>query len=195
MAEKTEGLNPRTQRVRDALMAAALDLVSERPVSEISLTEIAEKAQVSRPTVYKQFTDTPSLVAATAEALMERVFADIDTQVAPLQGEAYLHELMRLFIGSVYRKRTFCKHAMFGPSSSEITFYVSDMLDARMRRGYIGQRLATSPVSNECCAAISAGVIWLLVKWLDSDFSGENAPDDVAARMTDVMLQLSSTSQ
>ncbi len=63
----TEKMNPRTQRVRDALMNATIELVSQRPVSDISLTEIAELARVSRPTVYKQFNDTPTLVAATAE--------------------------------------------------------------------------------------------------------------------------------
>lgn len=191
MAEQEKAVNPRTRRVRDALMEAAIELVSERPVSELSLTEIAERAGVSRPTVYKQFNDTPSLVAAAAESLMEAVFSDIDARVAHLQGDPFLRELMRLFIARVYDNRTFAKHAMYGPSSSEITFYVSELLDARMRNGYIGERLSSSPRADDCRAAISAGVIWLLVKWLASDFSGDDEPDAIAARMTDVMLELS----
>ena len=75
-------------------MDATRKLVSERSVADISLTEIAEAAGVSRPTIYNQFKDTPSLVAATSEQMMRRLFKEINEQLSHDDNEEYLHKMM-----------------------------------------------------------------------------------------------------
>lgn len=188
----SDKLNPRTQRARDALLAATRKLVGERPVSEISLTEIAEEAGVSRPTVYNQFSDTPTLVAETAEQFMRSIFAGIDEQVPASHDEAYLAELMRMFVDKVYEERTFSRNAMLGPSSAEITASVVELLSSRMASGFIGDRLrADGKDATDRLDAISAGVIWMLTRWLTSDFKGQNSPKNMADRFTSTILSLS----
>ena len=189
MMQKTspQKINPRTQRARNALMDATHVLVAKRPVAEISLTEIAEMAGVSRPTVYNLFKDTPTLVAATAVENMVSIFKEIHGN-----DEEYLHRVMQMFIDRVYEERAFSRNAMFGPSSVEITAAVVDLLSDTMRDGFIGTRLrATSDDIEDRLTVISAGVIWLLTQWLDSDFKGVNAPNKTAKRFSDTILALS----
>lgn len=189
-----ENMNPRTLRVREALMQATLELVGDRPVSEISLTEIAEEAGVSRPTVYKQFTDTPTLVAATAEKHIENIFDEIDKDLSKDDGVQYIYDLMSRFMEAITPERGFSRHAMFGPSAATITTHVTMLLSDRMRRGVVGQRLAEAgdKSSEDCTLVISGGVIWMLAQWLDTDsLEGENAPEIVAERMADAILLLS----
>ena len=217
-------INPRTQRARDALMTATRKLVAARPVADISLTEIAEAAGVSRPTVYNQFNDTPTLVAATAEQRMRAIFQEID-ECVPLpgvrrgaegdprspgaaeaadagvegqsddggsEGKRYLLELMEFFVDRVYSERAFSRNAMFGPSSTEITAAVVRLLNEQMAQGVVGQRLRASGGDiDDRLTTISAGVIWLLTQWLDSDFEGENAPKAMARRFADTIWDLS----
>ena len=185
-------INPRTQRARDALMDATHKLVSERPVSDISLTEIAEMAGVSRPTVYNLFKDTPTLVAATAVENMVSIFKEIHEALPQGNDEEYLQKVMQMFVERVYEEHTFSRHAMFGPSSVEITTAVVDLLSDTMREGFIGTRLrATNDHIEDRLVVISAGMIWLLMQWLNSDFKGVNAPNKTAKRFSDTILALS----
>lgn len=189
-----EALNPRTKRVREALIQAAREAVAEHSVNEISLTQIAESAQVSRPTIYKQFNDTASLVAEATIQLMEEVFADIDEELSDDEHESveYLGRLMGLFIQRVYQERRFCRNAMHGSSAASISMYVVNMLDERMARGLVGKRLAPSGrFAADYRRVLSAGVVWLLVEWLDSDFKDDNAPECFSRRLTSVLVEFS----
>ena len=189
MAEK---MNPRTQRAREAIMDATRKLVSKRPVADISLTEIAEEAGVSRPTIYNQFKDTPTLVAATSEHEMRMLFAKIDEQLPQGDDEEYLHRLMELFVEGVYEQRSFSRNAMWGPSATEITAAVVELLSDKMRQGYIGKQLEQKAPEQleDGLDAISGGAIWMLTQWLTTDFKGENTPANMANRFTETLLAL-----
>lgn len=185
-------MNPRTRRVREALIQAAFDLVSKAPVADISLTEIAQAAAVSRPTVYKQFNDTASLVAVATIESLDSILASIDAELSFEDGDEYLRALMRRFVNAVCEHRDFYRHAIYGPSAAQIMTGVARMLDERMRTRLIGHRLASSETSaDDCRAAISAGIVWLLVRWLGGDPEDTDGPDAIADRIADAMLSLS----
>lgn len=192
-ADDETSSNPRTQRVRRALLDVTFKLVGERPVNELTLSEIAQTAGVSRPTVYKQFTDVPTLTAAAAVRFMRQIFAHIDENIEVGDDRAYLVELMHMFIDEVYRERTFCRNAMYGPSAATIAAEVADMISERMSSRLVGRRLSAhgTLAAEDEMAALSAGVIWLLTRWLGSDFTGDNAPDRIAQRIADTLFQLS----
>ena len=185
--------NPRTLRVRRSLLDATFKLVGERPVGELTLSEIAQAAGVSRPTVYKQFTDVPTLAAAAAVRFMRQIFDRIDDRIEVGDDRAYLVEMMRLFIDEVYRERTFCRNAMYGPSAATIAAEVADLIRERMSGRLVGRRLSAhgTLAAEDEMAALSAGVIWLLTRWLASDFEGDNAPDRMAQRIAGTLFQLS----
>jgi AcrR family transcriptional regulator len=66
----------------DRILAAAASCVVDFGVDRVTLAEIARRAGVSRPTVYRRWPDTPSIVAA----LLTRHVTEVMRE-APLLGE------------------------------------------------------------------------------------------------------------
>lgn len=188
----SSSVNPRTARAREALAAAAFELVSQKPVSQISLTEIAEKAGVSRPTVYKLFSDTPTLVAQVTCSSLDQILSKIDENLKAEDDKAYFRSLMYSFVAEVYKHRDFYRNAIYGPSAAQIMISVTKMLDVRMKEHRIGKRLAAyEDDGDDIRGIISAGVVCLLIRWLGSEFKGKNSPTSIAERIADSMYQIS----
>ncbi|WP_030168148.1 MULTISPECIES: TetR/AcrR family transcriptional regulator [Actinomycetes] len=66
-------IDPRIQRSREALINAAGELLAEREPDRISITDIAQRAGVSRPTVYQHFADKESALAAVIQVRLEHI--------------------------------------------------------------------------------------------------------------------------
>lgn len=210
MKSDPEKINPRTQRAQDALKAAAFKLVSKRPVADISLTEVAEEAGVSRPTVYKLFDDVPTLVAQTSMDYLNQALIRIDDELAAdgfdqvvsldaSRESEYFEKLMERFIAAVYADKEFYYNAVYGPSMSQIMVGFTQILDERMRTHHIGKRFQQKhpddlDAANDYRAALSAGVVWLVVRWLDSDFTGANSPASISHRIAMTLFDLSDAS-
>jgi AcrR family transcriptional regulator len=64
------------QRTRDLILDALTDLLGERRADEITTREIADRAGVSQPTVYRHFPDRDALLAG----LTGRMVALMDTE-------------------------------------------------------------------------------------------------------------------
>ena len=64
--------NPRTTRVRQVILDAAVKLLVDRGAHEVTATRIAEETGVARTTIYRQWPDQASLLLAA-----------IDTVIAP----------------------------------------------------------------------------------------------------------------
>lgn len=184
-------LDPRTVRARAALTAATRELVSERPVEDLSVTEVAALAGVSRPTVYQHFGDIPSLVAAATKEFMEGIFAHIDATLEEENSLDYVRHLLALFVEGVYGQRAFCNNAMHGASALSIALDTMKYLDDRMRNHVIGSRIpAEGQTAADQRAAISAGLVWMVVAWLDTDFADANAPEAFANRLANTLFSL-----
>ncbi|MCA1995021.1 MAG: TetR/AcrR family transcriptional regulator [Coleofasciculus sp. S288] len=86
--------------LRQALIDAALELISERDISELSLREVARRVGVSHAAPYRHFSDKDALLAAIAEEgfhvltryLQESVQTILDDPLKQLQatGVAYV---------------------------------------------------------------------------------------------------------
>jgi TetR/AcrR family transcriptional regulator len=72
-------MDPRAERTSEALLHAAEQLFSARPVSEVTLEEIASAAGVAVGSVYNQFGSKAGLHAAVVERALEtdREFMDL----------------------------------------------------------------------------------------------------------------------
>ncbi len=77
----------RTQATRDALMAAARELFTERGYDHVSTAEIVRTAGVTRGALYHQFGDKASLL----EAVYERIEAESTERVARVVLGSDLH--------------------------------------------------------------------------------------------------------
>ncbi|AJF63277.1 TetR/AcrR family transcriptional regulator [Streptomyces vietnamensis] len=68
----TKGTDPRVTRTTSALRQAVVELASQRPVSRITVAELAERAGVTRATFYNRYS-TP------LDPLVEALYADLET--------------------------------------------------------------------------------------------------------------------
>ena len=189
-------VNPRTQRAIDAVMKTTIDLLGHYPASEISFALISEKSGVSLPTLYKYYSDPSSLIAECAVNFISNALEKSEDGLVEENSIDYLTELMRRFVAQVYEKRVFCKHAMYGPSSSIIITGSIELIDERMRTRIVGKRLSPSGVmGDDYRGALAAGVVWLLGQWLKSDFKGEDSPEKFADRLANTLYQFSNISE
>lgn len=62
-------LNPRTRRVRQAILDAAMEVLLEQGPQEVTANRVAEHADVARTTIYRHWPDQASLLLATIDAL------------------------------------------------------------------------------------------------------------------------------
>lgn len=60
---------PRSQEVDTAVLAAALDLLIERGASDTSIEQVAQRAEVTRATVYRRFPDKTALLIQAIESV------------------------------------------------------------------------------------------------------------------------------
>ncbi|MCV7287221.1 TetR/AcrR family transcriptional regulator [Mycolicibacterium wolinskyi] len=66
----------------DRILDAAASCVLAFGIDRVTLAEIARRAGVSRPTVYRRFPDTRSILAALLTARIVRVLDDVETTEA-----------------------------------------------------------------------------------------------------------------
>lgn len=185
----TQYLDARSQQSRDALLAAAWKLVAEHPVSELSITQVAAEAGVSRPTFYQHFSDVPAL-AAECKREMQEVFTRIDDDLQRDDRE-YLRELLRTYVQAEYEFRAFARNAVNGPSGLIIARDIQQFLDRNMKEHAIGcLKGEDTQAVRDRRAVLSAGIALMVFDWLNSDFTGSNAPDAMADRLADTYFSL-----
>lgn len=68
------------QRTRELILDALTELLGDHPADEVSTRQIAERAGVSQPTVYRHFPDRSALVEGLADRVARKV---VDSGVPP----------------------------------------------------------------------------------------------------------------
>lgn len=137
-----ERINPRTRRVRDALVNATIELLEEHPASELTVTQVAAKAGVSRPTIYKQFNDIATLIEECALNYTSEALSEAEEKAQATDDLEYIQEVMDVFINKIYEKRAFCKNAIFGPSGMRITSNLISMIEEHLSKKMKGENLS-----------------------------------------------------
>ena len=77
MAARTHSSDPRAERVRTLLRDAAFALAHERPVDELTVSDLVSRAGVSRQVFYQHFSDRDDAVATAIAAAFAAAAADI----------------------------------------------------------------------------------------------------------------------
>ncbi len=120
------------RRSRAALMGAAVELVSERDSTAVSVSEIAEAADVSRQVLYQQFGDRDALLLEAALDLVRReLLADL-----PADERASLLALARHFAAH----RRFYRALLTGTSAFAFTEALTGLF-LPLNRRHLGQAL------------------------------------------------------
>jgi AcrR family transcriptional regulator len=76
-------MDPRTRRSRAALETALRELIAERDLSQISVSDITKRAGVNRSTFYEHYTDVHDLAAAACTTVFDALVAASPAAVPP----------------------------------------------------------------------------------------------------------------
>ena len=183
--------DPRAIRSRAALLAVAEQLLDEAHADELTVTEVASRAGVSRPTFYQHFADVSALIAAAVVAELETSFARSDAQLTDRVGVEFLRGTNRMLLEQVSLRRDVYRRVLRGSSNSVVLSATIGYISRRMSERVLGAHLAPGGRGDDDrITAIAAGSTWLVLQWLETDFTGRNTSEAFAERLTDLMLTL-----
>ncbi len=98
MAARTNSVDPRAERVRTKLREAAFALAHERPVDQLTVGDIVDRASVSRQVFYQHFRDRDDAIAYAVAVAFASATGDIDgdprTRIVALFDFAAEHRAM-----------------------------------------------------------------------------------------------------
>ena len=166
----TRKVDRRVQRTRRALFAALMDLLMEKSYAEITVGDIAERADVGRATFYLHYRDKDDLLASNLEALFE----EVAERVRPLlreslmagdtvQGRILFEEAQQH--SALYRMILSGQGGMmlYARLQSRMAELMADVLESMVMGG-------DSPIEVPLLANYLVGALLSLVKWwLDND--------------------------
>src|SRR5271157_1819235 len=89
----------RSLRTRKLLWHALIALIQEKDYAEITIQDIADRADVNRVTFYLHYRDKQDLLAQNAEMIMD----DLAAKGPPLTGEAFRTDVPPQSMVMVYR--------------------------------------------------------------------------------------------
>lgn len=182
--------DPRAVRSRAALLAVAAELLEAPATEELSVTEVAARASVSRPTFYQHFPSVHALLAAAVTEELSREFDRSDAALIGSSAAEFLSGTSRMLVDFVYARRNAYADILRGPASYAVLSATVGYISERMRNNVLGARMTerTGRVDDDLITATAAGAVWLVTRWLVSDFTRTDDPVAFAERLAHLML-------
>jgi AcrR family transcriptional regulator len=103
---------PRTTETADRIRRAALELIAQRGVHQVSLREIAEQVGVTKPALYYHFASREDLVRSLVQPLID----DVDEMLATLRPGACPRDVLGAYFDATYRHHDITGMIMRDPS-------------------------------------------------------------------------------
>ncbi|MER6085453.1 helix-turn-helix domain-containing protein [Streptomyces sp. NPDC001833] len=177
LSKQPEVQDRRVRRTRASLLSAAVRLTTERGTTEISVTELAEAADVSRRALYEHFGDRDTLlIAAAAELvrheLLPRLPQDLDAGATTLVLARHFAEHQAFYRPVVTGS---CAHAAIRTMRSLFRPY--NAASAQRLFGELGARAA-----DEVAEFLTGAMAMALVDWL-AEGEVPLEPDEFAERL------------
>ena len=122
-----ERIDPRERRSRAAIVSAVIDLVTERASTELSVTDLAKAAGVSRRVLYEHYGDRDGAVIAAAMDLVTRELAVEISELdrADAASTARVVEMIAPFAQHVAQHRRFYRAVLTGSCAYQLQQRVS----------------------------------------------------------------------
>ena len=185
MLKNTE--DRRARRTRRLLKESLLELMQEKPFSQISVRDVTERADVNRTTHYLHYTDTAQLLQSVEEELLAEAQTLIDAHLQQTVAERTLRPVLLPILDYVVEHRTII--GMLLDSSTASGFV--DRLQKLIYRN--GSRLTEAwfrDVSPEqldyLMSFLTYGLIGLVKEWFGR---GMDLPGEELVSMADRLVQ------
>ena len=155
---------PRDSRKRytkQCLYRAFLELLAEKPVSDITVIELCDEAGVSRKTFYKYYSDQFALLAG----MQDDLFADYRDNIAAQEADIYT--IAPVLIRFVDKNRVLMRAIFANRSDGNAIDRIQDDLFATYRPAWEAANPTMSPQDVEALFYfVVSGLIGLVRHWL-----------------------------
>ncbi len=173
-------MDRRTRRSRQALEAALLDLITERELTQISVSDVTGRADVHRTTFYEHYTDVHDLAASACTQMFDQLMAAAAALnvAAGLSEEAAHHALTEVF-AQVAAHQTLYRSLLGADGSARVIDHLLERTTESVReslaasggeRGERGERdersgRATEP-SRALAVLVAGALVGTITDWL-----------------------------
>ncbi|MFC8665674.1 TetR/AcrR family transcriptional regulator [Streptomyces sp. NPDC057199] len=205
-------MDPRTRRSRSALETALRELIAERDLSQISVSDITKRAGVNRSTFYEHYTDVHDLAAAACTTVFDELVAASPAAVPPATPDggppdnplpdlfAHVAEhapLYRALLGDdgsarvinhLLQRMTVTAHISRSPAQDTGPYEASVPADGAVPPAHLADDpVATGSTPHDPAAAFVAGaVLGSVVDWLRHDCPG--TPEEMGAALWPLLI-------
>ncbi|MCI1644536.1 MAG: TetR/AcrR family transcriptional regulator [Bifidobacterium crudilactis] len=178
-----------SSRSRQALLDATIKLIEEREVPDITVTDIAAEAGVTRPTFYQNFQDLPTAFAAAALHRIRPVFENPLLSMIPREERmSIVDSFLRQITLVLEHYRDFYLKIFQGPAALRVLDELVEGVAEHMEReSPVMGALQEGPLPfHEASHAVAAGTLWIIRKWLEH-------PDGLSAEDAAKQLRMFNT--
>lgn len=150
----------RTKYTKTVIRQALFDMLQEKPINKITVTDICKLADINRSTFYSYYEDVYALLTSIQNELFENVVFTLTT-------DNWFSDLLRL----VDQNKDLCK-ALIGPhgDSSFIRQLIYLGYDSSMKMWKEMYPNAPAVLLDYSYAYMSSGVIGILENWVCSEY-------------------------
>lgn len=171
--------SPQSKLSKNLLVHALLELLNEKPYKQINITELTEKADLSRRTFYRHFTTIDEVLDFTLEQIYEQFTKySLEQNITNLKSTIYVYF-------SYWEKR---KSFLFTLKENELLFLLQNKFSPRNHQSENAVINIKKDVI-EYAVWFTSGAIWsLLIKWLEDDT--KYTPNEMATIAEQIVAHL-----
>lgn len=166
----------RVERTYTLLLKAFTDLLEEKPLAEMSVSELCERAMIRRTTFYDHFTDKYDFF----RYYVRRTRSEMSRNILPTSSQddfsAYCKEMTRAFVNTLEEQQGALRHMDFNGGLEVLAHTVAQEIGQEMKPLVVAE-LEARGASNDAAqkrAALfvtfySQGLIGMMLDWLARD--------------------------
>lgn len=167
-------LDLRVQKTRLALTTALYDLLCEKSLNDITVTELCERAVVRKATFYKHFGDKNELLTYMIQQLQDIAMEENTLGYDENVPQSYYIGVFRYFMDFLESNEKFVISVLQGNASSGVQDILSEQIQLDIKSHLKKESYPAISDSNAMLAAIYAGAIVSCGKWW---ILSENRPE------------------
>jgi AcrR family transcriptional regulator len=173
-------VDPRTRRSRAALEAALRELIAERDLARISISDVTKRADVNRSTFYEHYTDLEDLAASACTGIFDELVASASVSGLVADGEPTHHSLARLF-AHVAEHAHLYRTLLGADGSARVINHLLRRITsgAHARRGAVPLTEVEDHPHDPAAAFLAGAVLGAVIDWLGRDCPG--TPEQMGA--------------
>ncbi len=164
--------DPRIARTRRMLQAALLDLTQEQPLDEITVADIADRAEVNRSSFYQHYSHKETLLADALDAQAAAAGADLGSLDAALvSGGTTPPELVLRYTRHVSAHAALYRLALGEHGSSIAVARLRNRIASVAMAGYARYDRTESDLGMPieiAAASVAGSLLGMLTAWLES---------------------------